>query len=256
MNNIIRQLDLTHLRIFHLTIVCEQCESQLAVTDYLQPHKTIESMELSRPEYWSGQPFPSPGDLPNPGIIPRPPTLQANSLPAEPQGKPKNTGVGSLSLLQQIFPIQEQNRGLLHCRRIVYQLIYQGSLYHLTMEEYKFLRSHGAFFTIDYNCLTITEFLINFKRGVTQSIFSDNNGMLEIPNRKKVKIHTYVEIKQHILKYPMGQRRNYSGNQKIHLTLHIHGFLIYEGKKRRCKKLKSKMKMEALLLTLQRYKGF
>ena len=41
-----------------------------------------------------------------------------------PPGKPKNTGVGSLSLLQGIFPIQELNRGLLHCRQILYQLSY------------------------------------------------------------------------------------------------------------------------------------
>ena len=47
--------------------------------------------------------FPSPRDLPNPGIEPRSPTLQVDSLPAEPQGKPKNTGVGSLSRLQRIF---------------------------------------------------------------------------------------------------------------------------------------------------------
>ena len=60
-------------------------------------------MEFSRPEYWSGQPFPSPGDLPNPGIKPRSPTLQVDSLPAEPPEKPKNTGVGSLCLLQGIF---------------------------------------------------------------------------------------------------------------------------------------------------------
>ena len=52
-------------------------------------------------------PFPSPGDLSNPGIEPRSPALQADSLPAEPQGKPKNTGVGGLSLLQGIFPTQE-----------------------------------------------------------------------------------------------------------------------------------------------------
>ena len=45
-------------------------------------------MECSRPEYWSGETFPSPEDLPNPGIEPRSPTLQADSLPAEPQGKP------------------------------------------------------------------------------------------------------------------------------------------------------------------------
>ena len=47
------------------------------------------------------------------------------SFTAEPQGKPKNTGVGSLSLLQRIFPIQESNWGLLHCRQILYQLSYQ-----------------------------------------------------------------------------------------------------------------------------------
>ena len=45
-----------------------------------------------------------------------------DSLPAEPQGKPKNAGMGSLSLLQRIFPTQELNRSLLHCRRILYQL--------------------------------------------------------------------------------------------------------------------------------------
>ena len=70
---------------------------------------------------------PSPGGLLNPGIEPRSPSLQADSLPAEPQGKPKNTGVGSLSPLQQIFPIQELNRGLLHCGWILHQLSSQGS---------------------------------------------------------------------------------------------------------------------------------
>ena len=49
------------------------------------------SMGFSRQEYWSGLPFPSPGALLNPGIepeYPAPPALQADSLPAEPQGKP------------------------------------------------------------------------------------------------------------------------------------------------------------------------
>ena len=45
-------------------------------------------MEFSRPEYWSELPFPSPGDLSNPGIKPRSPAFQADSLPAEPPGKP------------------------------------------------------------------------------------------------------------------------------------------------------------------------
>ena len=45
-------------------------------------------MGFSRQEYWSGSPFPSPGDLPNPGVEPRSPALQADSLPAEQPGKP------------------------------------------------------------------------------------------------------------------------------------------------------------------------
>ena len=56
---------------------------------------TIESMEFSKPEYQSGYPFPSPGDLPNSGIEPRFPALQADSLLAEPQGKPnRQIGLG------------------------------------------------------------------------------------------------------------------------------------------------------------------
>ena len=84
--------------------------------------KVAQSMEFSRPEYWRGQPFPSGGDLPNPGIEPRSPSVQADFLPSEPPGKPKNTGVVSLSLLQWIFLTQESNWGLLHCRRISYLL--------------------------------------------------------------------------------------------------------------------------------------
>ena len=52
------------------------------------------------------------------------PTLQEDSLPAGSKGKPKNTRVGSLSLLQGIFPTQKSNRGLLHHRQILYQLSY------------------------------------------------------------------------------------------------------------------------------------
>ena len=70
---------------------------------------------------WSG------GDLPNPGIELRSPSLQTDSLPAEPQGKPKNTGVGSLSFLQEIFPTEELNQDLLHCRQTLQQRSYEGS---------------------------------------------------------------------------------------------------------------------------------
>ena len=82
---------------------------------------------FTRPECWSGLLGPPPGDLPNPGIEPRSPSLKVDSLLSEPPGKPKNTGVVSLSLLQGNFPTQESNQDLLHCRRFLYQLSYLGS---------------------------------------------------------------------------------------------------------------------------------
>ena len=66
-----------------------------------------------------------PRGLPNSGIKPRSPALQVDSLQFEPPGNPMNTEVGSLSLLQGIFPTQESNWGRLHSRRILYyQLSY------------------------------------------------------------------------------------------------------------------------------------
>ena len=67
------------------------------------------------------------GIFPTYGTEPRSPALWVEFLPSEPQGKPKNTGVGSLSLLQWVFLTQESNWGLLHWRRILYQLSYEGS---------------------------------------------------------------------------------------------------------------------------------
>ena len=67
------------------------------------------------------------GNLSNSGIELRSPTLWVDSLPGEPQGEPKNTEVGSLSLLHRIFPTQELNQGFLHCRWILCQLSYQGN---------------------------------------------------------------------------------------------------------------------------------
>ena len=115
------------------------------------------SMGFSRQEYWSGLPFPSPGDLPDPGIEPRSPanllhckqilycwatrenpvyfvSYSHNVLPAHEHitynrswAAKEAQDVGSLLLLWQIFPIQESNRSLLHCRQILYQLNYQES---------------------------------------------------------------------------------------------------------------------------------
>ena len=62
--------------------VAQSCPTLCDPMDY------IWSMEFSRPEYWSGLPFPSLGDFPNLGIKPRSSVLQVDSLPPEPQGKP------------------------------------------------------------------------------------------------------------------------------------------------------------------------
>ena len=82
--------------------VAQSCPTLCDPMDY-----TVHGILQARTLEWV--PFPPPGDLPNPGIEPRSPALQADSLPAEPPGKPKNTGVGNLSLLQGIFPTQESN---------------------------------------------------------------------------------------------------------------------------------------------------
>ena len=65
---------------------------------------TIQSMEFFRTECWSGQPFPSPGNLPNPRIEPRFPALQADSIPAEPQGKPKYGDRGEIYIAK--YPLK------------------------------------------------------------------------------------------------------------------------------------------------------
>ena len=58
------------------------------MTPWTVARQTPLSMGFSRQEYWSGLPFPSPGDLPNPGIEPGSPVSQADALSSEPPGKP------------------------------------------------------------------------------------------------------------------------------------------------------------------------
>ena len=100
--------------------VAQSCPTLCNPMDY-----TVHGILQARILEWVA--FPFSRDLLNPRIKPRSAALQAVSLPAEPLGKPKNTGMGSLSLLQGIFPTQELNQGLLHCGQILYLLSYQGS---------------------------------------------------------------------------------------------------------------------------------
>ena len=81
---------------------------------------------------------------------PRSPSLQVDSLLSEPPGKAKNAGVGSLSLLQRIFPTQESNQGLLHCRRILYQLSHQRSPQHPIFKKLNLKHSFMC-----HNCLSL-----------------------------------------------------------------------------------------------------
>ena len=105
--------------------MCVQwCPTLCNLMNYNLPGSSVHGILKAR---ILGQPIPFPGDLLNPGIQLGSPILQADYLPFQPRVKPKNTGVGSLSLLQGIFWTPESNWVLLHCRWIYYQLSYQGS---------------------------------------------------------------------------------------------------------------------------------
>ena len=136
---------------------------QLFVTPWTVTCQAPLSMGFSRQEYWSGLPCPPPGDLPNPGTKPssylllcwrilyhqrhlgspeqgiRCKNIESESRSDVSDSFPphglysswdslgQNTGVGSLFLLQGIFPSQGLNLGLPHCRQILYQLSHKGS---------------------------------------------------------------------------------------------------------------------------------
>ena len=68
-------------------------------------------MVFPRQEYWSGLPFPSPGDLPDAGIQPTFPAFQADSLPSEPLGKPLKLGIEKslLNVIKNVYKIPSAN---------------------------------------------------------------------------------------------------------------------------------------------------
>ena len=80
---------------------------RLFATSWTVAHQAPPPMGFSRQEYWSGLPFPSPGDLPHPGIELRSPTLQADALTSEPNGSPYLIWV----IIKQIFtPFSQQRK--------------------------------------------------------------------------------------------------------------------------------------------------
>ena len=100
--------------------VTQSCPTLCDPVDY-----TVHGILQARILEWVAFPFSRGSSQPRDQI--QVSCIARDCLPAEPQGKPKNTRVGSLSLLQWIFPTQELNGGLLHCRLILYQLSYEGS---------------------------------------------------------------------------------------------------------------------------------
>ena len=85
-----RPLSYVSCYLFLVAICClRTSESHSVMSNFFATPWTIQSTKFPRTEYCSGYPFPSPGNPPNPGIKPRSPTLQADSLPAEPQGNPR-----------------------------------------------------------------------------------------------------------------------------------------------------------------------
>ena len=93
--------------------VTQSCPALCDLMDY-----TVHGILQARILEWVA--FPFSGDLSNPGIELRSLALWADSLPSEPQGKPKDAGVGSLSLLQWIVPTEESSQALQHCRWVLY----------------------------------------------------------------------------------------------------------------------------------------
>ena len=87
-----------------------ESESRSVVSDSLWPHGLYSPWNSPGQSTGVGSLSLLQGIFLIQGIEPRSPAFQVDSLPAEPQGKPKNTGVGSLSLLQQIFQPRNQTR--------------------------------------------------------------------------------------------------------------------------------------------------
>ena len=108
-----------------LCLVTQLCLTLCDPTDYIPLGSSVHGILQARILEWVAIPFSR--KLSRSGIEPGSPALQVNCLLSEPPGKLQNTLVSSLSLLQGIFPIQELNWGLLHCRQIPHQFNYPGS---------------------------------------------------------------------------------------------------------------------------------
>ena len=97
-------IDFDSLRTYMSEWVKSLSRVRIFATPWTAAYQAPPSMGFSRQVYWSGLPFPSPGDLPNPGIEPRSPTLQADALTSEPPGKPELTYFSLILRTAQMCP--------------------------------------------------------------------------------------------------------------------------------------------------------
>ena len=110
-------------------MVCEvkQNESRSVVSSFLQPHRLYSPWNPPGQNTGEWVAFPFSRGSSQTGDWTQVSHIAGGSWRAEPQEKLKNTVLASLPLLQQIFPTQKSNWGLLHCRWILYQLSHKGS---------------------------------------------------------------------------------------------------------------------------------
>ena len=110
--------------------------------------------------------FPFTRGSSQPTNEPRSPTLQADCLLTELSRKPKNTRVGGLSLLQGIFPTQELNPGLQHCRQVLYRLSYVG------IQQWQLPKYHAFHINVLHGQRIKTLYLINLHLFICLSTYT------------------------------------------------------------------------------------
>ena len=123
----------------------------LFATPWAVAHQATPSTGFSRQEYWSGLPFPSPGDLPDPGIELKSPALQADALPSEPPEQPMISWLRRVNLLERW--IYQLSKGEIKLRVLFYFLsIYATMFMYYSWPAFLFFLTMSFFFFLAMLC--------------------------------------------------------------------------------------------------------
>ena len=144
-------------------MLCLVAQSRPTICDPVDcsPPASSGPWEFSRQEYWSGLPCPPPAYLLNPGIKPGLPHCGWDSLPSEPPGSSRILEWIAYLFSRGSSQPRNQTRGLLHCRKILYQLSYQGSP-SITTYILNFSRSSQTITSLPVKYKTFTIKCINY----------------------------------------------------------------------------------------------